>query len=353
MVMNETIKLNERQKEILKLFTASDIPLGRDDIQSKIDASRPTIIRDLNTLIALKLLETVGTGRSTEYKLPHQNSLLTYIDLDDYYQVGFMERELVTQDDSTFLDLIAKHDFLDAYEKKELDTINQNFVSRRDAMSPDGFKRDLERFTIELAWKSSEIEGNTYTLLETEELIKNMRVAEGRTVMETQMVLNHKKALDFILQEPKKYRKITLENIVEIHKLLMEGLEVATDIRTDPVRITNTNYEPAGNQVEIKQKIERMLTIINAKKHPVEKALLLSGMLAYFQPFIDGNKRTSRLVANALLLGYDYAALSYRAVKDIEYKMALIALYEQHNFYNYKKVFLDQFTDAATNYLSV
>jgi Fic family protein len=351
--MNETIKLNDRQKEILKLLSVSDIPLGRDDIQTKIEASRPTIIRDLNTLEKLKLVEIVGLGRSTAYLLENQNPLLEYIDMDDYYQVGFMERELITQADDSLLDLLAKHDFLDEYEKTELDRANQSFISRRDAMSPDGLKRDLERFTIELAWKSSEIEGNTYSLLETEELIKNLRVADGKTVLETQMVLNHKKALDFILERRQNYRKISLDDIIEIHRVLVDGLGVTTDIRIDPVRITNTNYEPAGDQTELRRKMERLVGIANAKQHPVERALILSGMIAYFQPFIDGNKRTSRLAANALLLGHDYSALSYRAVKDIEYKMAVITLYEQHSFYNYKKVFLDQFLDAAENYLAV
>jgi Fic family protein len=351
--MNDTIKLNQRQKDILRLLSASDIPLGRDDIQTKLAASKPTIIRDLNTMEELRLIETVGSGPSTAYQLKNQNPLLEYIDMDDYYKVGFLDRDLVTQSDETFLDLLSSQDFLSEYEKNELNSINEKFIKRRDKMSPDGIKRDIERFTIELAWKSSEIEGNTYTLFETEELIKNQRAAAGKTLPETQMILNHKKALDYILTRQRDFRTIHSSDIIEIHKILVDNLDVTTDIRADAVRITNTRYEPQGSQAELRRKLERLVNIVNAKQHPIEKALILSAMIAYFQPFMDGNKRTARLAANALLMARDYSALSYRAVKDIEYKMAVIILDEQHNFYNYKKVFIDQFIDAAENYFAI
>jgi Fic family protein len=347
------IKLNNRQKQLLDLLSQSDTALGRDDIETRIEASKPTIIRDLNALETAGLVLKIGAGPATAYKLAHFNPLLKYIDADDYYDVEYTRRDLVVQSDDTFLDLLGKDDFLSQVEKQQLDDTNQKFVSRRDEMSPEGIKRDIERFTIELAWKSSAIEGNTYTLFETEELIKHLRAADGKTVPETQMVLNHKKALDVILEHQRDYKTIRLSDIVDIHAALTDGLNVSSGIRTQMVRITNTKYVPTENQFQLREKMERVIDIVNRKTHPIEKALILSGMIAYLQPFMDGNKRTSRLAANAILLGNDFSALSYRAVDEIEYKKAVLLIDEQHNFYWYKKIFLDQFTDAAENYFAV
>jgi Fic family protein len=351
--MNDTIKLNERQNQILELLSDSDIPLGRDDIETRIDASKPTIIRDLNTLAKAGLVRKTGSGSATAYLLASPNPLLKYIDADDYYDTMYLHRDLAAQSDDTFLDLLAKHDFLSSLEQNQLSEINQNFVSRRDEMPPDGLRRDIERFTIELAWKSSAIEGNTYDIFETEELIKHLRAADGKTVPETLMVLNHKKALDTIIEHRRDYKNIRLTDILDIHAALVGGLDVETGIRTRQVRITNTKYAPTDNQFQLREKMERIVDIVNNKKHPVEKALILSGMIAYLQPFMDGNKRTSRLAANAILLGNNYSALSYRAVNEIDYKKAVLLIDEQHNFHWYKKLFIDQFVDAAENYFAI
>jgi len=110
---------------------------------------------------------------------------------------------------------------------------------------------------------------------------------------------------------------------------------------------------PPDNQFQLREKLEQVIDLVNEKENPIEKALILSGMIAYLQPFMDGNKRTSRLAANAILLGNNYSALSYRAVDEIEYKKAVLLIDEQHNFYWYKKIFLDQFIDAAENYFAL
>lgn len=349
----DNIKLNQRQEQILQLLSTSSTPLTREKIEQNFDVSKPTIIRDLNTLEKYDLITKTSAGPGTIYKLATENPLLKFVDANAYFKTSFSNRILTSQHDDEFLNILDSNNFLNIVEKNHLDGINQQFLARRDAMTPAGIKRDIERFTIELAWKSSAIEGNTYDLFETEQLIKYLRVADGKTVPETQMVLNHKKALDVIIENFKDYKTIRLSDIIDIHSALVDGLDVETGIRTRRVGITNTKYLPTDNQFQLKEKMEKMIDVVNAKEHPVEKALLLSGMIAYLQPFMDGNKRTSRLAANAILLGNNYSALSYRAINESEYKMAVLLIDEQHNFYWYKKLFIDQFIDAAGNYYAL
>jgi Fic family protein len=182
---------------------------------------------------------------------------------------------------------------------------------------------------------------------------KNLRTAEGKTLAEARMILNHKKALDVILGYRKDYKVFRLSDVIDIHAALVMDLDIDTGIRFRQVGVTGTKYAPPDNQFQLRERMEEVIGIVNAKRHPIEKALILSAMIAYLQPFMDGNKRTSRLAGNALLLAHDYSALSYRAVNEIEYKKAVLLVYEQHNFYQYKKIFVEQFIFAAENYFAL
>lgn len=73
-------------------------------------------------------------------------------------------------------------------------------------------------------------------------------------------------------------------------------------------------------------------------------------MISYIQPFEDGNKRTSRLLGNALLLANGYCPLSYRSVDEVEYKKAIILFYERNSVLYFKGMFIDQFKQAVENF---
>ena len=164
------------------------------------------------------------------------------------------------------------------------------------------------------------------------------------------MVLNHKKALDFILKAPEYYQNLTVSKIEEIHKLLVDDLNVSTGIRNGLVGIVGTNYKPLDNSYQIKEALQRLIQTINQTENPLEKALIAVLMIAYIQPFEDGNKRTSRILGNALLLANNYCPLSYRSVDEIEYKKGIILFYEQNNASYFKKLFIEQFEQAVQKY---
>jgi len=109
-------------------------------------------------------------------------------------------------------------------------------------------KKELERLAIDLSWKSSQIEGNTYSLLETERLLKEKETAAGKSKEEAVMLLNHKEAIDFVIENPDYLFPLSLSKIEDIHSILAKELAVARNIRKRRVGISGTNYRPIDNE---------------------------------------------------------------------------------------------------------
>ena len=201
-------------------------------------------------------------------------------------------------------------------------------------------KKEYERLLIELSWKSSQIEGNTYSLLDTETLIKENIEAKGHKKEEAIMILNHK---DY-------FKTITLKKIEELHAILTMGLGVTKGLRKSPVGITGTNYKPLSNQLQIRDAVEKLINAINSIDNVVEKALITVIMISYIQPFEDGNKRTGRILANAILFANGYCPLSYRSISETEYKKAVVIFYENNSINYFKELFINQYKFAVEKY---
>ncbi|MDR0887385.1 MAG: Fic family protein [Candidatus Nomurabacteria bacterium] len=352
--MNDTQNINERQRKILKVVSQLKKPTRAEieaELPHSVDISKPTLLRELSDLESKGLIFASGESRAVRYSTDQNSEILYYVDVDELFNTPPDERMLAGRSVHEFLDIIERVDFLTGQDLDTIARVNEGFLDRVGEADPTIFKKEIERFTIELAWKSSAIEGNTYSLIETEQLLKNHQEAFGKSRGETQMILNHKIALDYILEHLSDYRKLSLADVMEIHRLLTGGLEIAGGIRDGMVRITGTRYIPPSGYLQIREYLERLIDIVNEKKHPVENALIISGCLAYLQPFVDGNKRTSRLVSNAILLAHNHSALSYRAVSEGTYKKGILLIDEQQDFYFHKQVFLDQYYFASENYL--
>lgn len=156
--------------------------------------------------------------------------------------------------------------------------------------------------------------------------------------------------MDFWRHHQETFRTLTVSKIEEIHQLLVADLDVPYGIRSAPVGITGTIYMPPAGKNEISSYLHDIIDAINELKSPIEKAMACLVLLPYLQPFIDGNKRTSRLTANAVLLAGGYPPLSYRDVDEQAYKGALILLYEQGSLANFHQLYLEQLEDSATSY---
>ncbi|MBU4369956.1 Fic family protein, partial [Patescibacteria group bacterium] len=266
----------------------------------------------------------------------------------NYFKIGPDQREVKKKFDFNLLDILK--DIFTTDEKKRFDQLVLEYRRNVKKISPDNFKREFERLVIELSWKSSSIEGNTYTLLETEFLIRQNKSAQGHKKEEDIMILNHKKTLDYIRENTSSFKQMTVAKLEYIHFLLTKDLKIAQGLRKAPIGITGTAYRPLDNIFQIKEALEKTCEIINKEKDVFYKAVILMLMIAYIQPFDDGNKRTGRLSANAILMAYNVCPLSYRSVSEEEYKKAVILFYEQNNISYFKNLFIEQFEFAVKNY---
>jgi Fic family protein len=354
--MNGQQQLSLRQKAMLIIIEQHDGGVSRAQLEEAVSkgfpASRATIIRDLNSLLEQGLVCVTGKGPSTRYSARAAGQLLNYYDMPSYFTYEPDTRPLTEQRNEGFFEELRTYRLLSGEERVQLDEMNRGFQTRLAEREPDILRRERERFTIELAWKSSRIEGNTYSLLETEELIKTTREAPGHAAQEAQMILNHKTALDTVMVERTRFKSLSLEEVLLIHSILVDGLEIGTGIRRQPVGITGTTYLPPDSPQDLERLLSAALQIAKAKDHPIEAAIVISALIAYLQPFSDGNKRTARLIGNAVLLAHNYAALSYRSVDEIAYKESVLLVDEQHSLYWYKRLFLEQFEFACEKYFA-
>lgn len=313
--------------------------------------SYATLKRDLSKLIAQKAITTIGKGKGTKYIISAAFALLESVDISEYYEKEIDERDIKEKFNLTLITETLQNNSL--FSKKELDKLEdlqQKYKTNRQALSENEYKKELERLAIDLSWKSSQIEGNTYSLLETERLLKEKETASGKTKEEASMLLNHKDALDFIIGNRDYLNLLTISKIEDIHSLLIKELGVERNLRKRRVGISGTNYTPLDNEFQILEALEGMCKLINAKENTFEKALLALLLTSYIQPFMDGNKRTARIVSNAILINDDYCPLSFRTVNSIDYKKALLLFYEQNNISRFKEIFITQFEFAVNTY---
>jgi Fic family protein len=246
--------------------------------------------------------------------------------------------------------ILPKVDLFSRNELEMLEKLQKRYLENIKTLSDAQYQKELERLAIDLSWKSSQIEGNTYSLLETERLLRDKQTAEGKTQAEATMLLNHKEALDFILEHPDYLDPIQVNRIEDIHSILVKDLEVERNIRTHRVGISGTNYKPLDNEYQIREAMQEMCALVNSKQSVFEKALLLLVLLSYIQAFDDGNKRTARIVSNACLIHNKHCPISFRTVDSVEYKKAMLLFYEQNNISAFKSIFIDQFEFAVKTY---
>ena len=313
--------------------------------------SDSTMKRLLSAAVKEGNIETVGRGPATKYKLTPQAHVTMPWDLATYFDKDIDEREVQESFNFDLIrDVLPK---VEIFTKEELEVLNaaqMEFEKNTEGMTELEYRKEMERLGVDLSWKSSQIEGNTYSLLETERLLKDKQTASGKTKEEAIMLLNHKDALDFVLDVPDYLKELSVHRIEDIHSILTKELEVDRNIRHRRVGITGTNYRPLDNEFQIREALEDTCTLVNGKDNVFEKALLTLVLLSYIQAFVDGNKRTARITSNAVLIANGYCPISFRTVDSIDYKKAMLMFYEQNNIAAFKKIFIKQFLFAVKTY---
>jgi Fic family protein len=347
--MSESINLPKLILEYLgqdALVSSKEIHKGVNQI-----VAYSTVKRTLQSLIAGGLINTKGNGKGTKYHLSPAYFVVAPIDLETYFSKEIDERQIHTDFNLNLIDeVLSSAQLFSEAEVERLNSLQSVFKQNTSNLTVEEFNREFERLAIDLSWKSSQIEGNTYSLLETEQLLREKQTAAGKTKDEATMLLNHKEALDFILSNKDYVKPLTISRIEDLHSVLIKELKVGRNIRKRRVGISGTNYKPMDNEFQIREALQSMCNIVNSNSNVFEKALLVLILISYIQPFEDGNKRIARIISNAILMNESYCPISFRTVNSIHYKKAMLVFYEQNNITPFKRIFVDQFEFAVKTY---
>jgi Fic family protein len=339
---------DKKMLEIIETHESASIQTIIAELDSEL--SLATVKRVLKKLVEQDLIAVEGKGKSTKYKLSNAFKILNTIDLETYYLKDIDDRKII---DSFNFQIIEQLGAIQLFTKSELEILEkqqEKFRQNVSQLSEVEYNKEMERLAIDLSWKSSQIEGNTYSLLETERLLKEKLTADGKTKDEATMLLNHKECIDFILDHRDYLFPLKVSNLENIHRLLIKELGIGANIRKRRVGISGTNYRPLDNEFQIREALEQVCQLINSKDSIFEQAFLALLLISYIQPFEDGNKRTARILSNALLINANYCPISFRTVDSIDYKKAMLVFYEQNNISAFKQIFIDQFEFATETY---
>ncbi len=227
-------------------------------------------------------------------------------------------------------------------------------VGKTDGDRPAGtYARQIfNRLLIDLSWNSSRLEGNTYSLLETERLLSSGVAAEGKDQRETQMILNHKAAIEFLIDSTPELA-LSRYSILNLHALLSDNLlpdPACGSLRTISVGIGGSVYIPLSVPQLVSECFQQIIDTAAAIKNPFEQSFFLMVHLPYLQPFEDVNKRVSRLAANIPLIRENLSPLSFIDVPEQTYINGLIGVYELNRVELFAEIFVWAYERSASRY---
>jgi hypothetical protein len=258
-----------------------------------------------------------------------------------------------------------RRDFLDAYKPNETGYLTKTTVIHLtrigrtpDAERPAGTyaRHVLDRLLVDLSWASSRLEGNTYSLLDTRRLIEEGQAAEGKQAAETQMILNHKAAIEFMVDSGDELA-FDRQTILNLHALLSDNLLPDPDAggrtRRRGVEITHSVYRPPEMPQQVEEYFRRVVETAVAIREPFEQAFFAMVHLPYLQPFEDVNKRVSRLAANIPLFRQNLCPLSFVDVPERAYIDGLLGVYELNRVELLRDLFVWTYERSARRYEAI
>ena len=328
-----------------------------------VSVSRRTLQRYLGLLEANGLITKDGRSVAVTYRLaPAASPDQVGITLSP---AGREVMNLVS------LPVIAKRpvtynqDFLDQYRPNETFYLSVSLRSQLHDMGRTGTPdrpagthlRDvIGRLMIDLSWASSKLEGNTYSRLDTEKLIQFGTTAEGKDLIDAQMILNHKAAIELIAESPDEigYDSYTFLNL---HALLSENLladpGASGRLRRRPVDIGGSVYTPLAIPQRIEDNFQTILQKAAEIDDPFETSFFLMVHIPYLQPFEDVNKRVSRLGANIPLIKHNLSPLSFIDMPEEAYFRGTQAVYEFNRTELLADVYMAAYERSCQRYAAI
>lgn len=309
--------------------------------------ARRTAQRWISQLIIDGLITGIGAGRARRYlaaKTVVVTASATEQDIfPEYIPLSADSRDILAYVDQPLearKPVGYQRDFLDAYLPNQTWYLSESLrrqlrkmgkTAQVDAPAGTYSRAILNRLLIDLSWASSHLEGNTYSRLDTRELIEHGKAAQGKAAIETQMILNHKTAIELLVENAgtARFDRYTLMNL---HSALSENLlpNPADEgrIRQHAVEIGKSVYRPLSAPQQIDETLDLLLKKTNQIIDPFEQSFFVMAHIPYLQPFADINKRTSRLAANLPLFRANLCPLTFVDVPEQAYSRSILGLYE-------------------------
>lgn len=337
--------------------------------------SRRTLLRRLNVLLGEGRLQRFGKGRATRYSIPVTAEFFDafgststpeggelYIPLSpkgaeikQLVRVPIHKRNPVGFNQDFLGQYRPNHSFyLSAAVRQRLFELGQ---SMGEELPAGTYARQIwNRLLIDLSWNSSRLEGNTYSLLETERLLERGEAVAGKDAAETQMILNHKAAIELLVDQAEDigFNRYTILNL---HALLADNLlpdpQAVGRLRQIPVNIGGTVYHPLEVPQLIEGCFDQILHTAALIDDPFEQAFFVTVHIPYLQAFEDVNKRVSRLAANIPLIRHNLSPLSFVDVPAQAYIDGLLGVYEQNRVELLRDVFVWAYERSCARYAAV
>ena len=353
--------------------------IGMRGISRELDAEVPrrTLQYWLGQLVTMGRIVREGQARNTLYRLPSSNDVRVHSHTDPPgAHTGIVPAQLAQLREALRQRYLSRpagqrepvgyrREFMDGYRPDVSAYLSAEERARLRGMGevhqtpqPAGTyaRRILDRMLIDLSWNSSRLEGNTYSLLDTKRLIEMGDPTEGRDLLETQMILNHKHAIEFLVESADDVG-FDRRTILNLHAILAEDLlpdpAAPGRLRAMPVGIGASAYRPLEVPAQVEECFNRVLATTQAISDPFEQALFCLVQLPYLQAFDDVNKRVSRLAANIPFIKHGLSPLSFNDVPRDYYTDALLLIYEQNDTSLMKDLFLWAYERSAARYGSV
>lgn len=361
----------EKQQQIetiLSLLTEGTLSIEQISDGMGFAIERRTLQRRLKELQEDNRIFVSGNARATRYSLQEKQEVLPK-EQDDLIPLSPAGKEiltLITKPEARRKPVSYNRAFLEDYrpnvdsylttqDKEKLAEIGRTQGGNQPAGTYA--KQILNRLLTDLSWNSSRLEGNTYSIIDTERLIHEGTPAEDKSLMETQMILNHKDAIEFLVDSSAEEIAFRKHIILNLHALLSNNLlpdpSAPGRLRQFAVGITNSVFTPLAIPQLIAEFFDLILEKANLIENPFEQAFFVSVHLPYLQPFDDVNKRVSRLAANIPMNRHNLAPLTFIDVPEEYYVRGLLGIYELDRVELFKDVFIWGYERSAMRYAAV
>ena len=336
----KTMKFRDRKQAVLQKLSQKTKPTSLRDLLHELGKNYPerSVRRWLNELTNEGVIEKLGHKRGTKYRVIQnfnkKQEISSCFGSDSVSAIEYVRRPLYERQPIAY-----NEKWFDAYKPNKTFYFSKSFREQLHKAGKRSQNKDpagtyahqiFNRLLIDLSYNSSRLEGNTYSLLDTEKLILEGKSAEGKLSQESVMILNHKEAIRYLVDTVHRLN-ISKETIYTLHYLLAEGLvesKYAGKTRDYGVRIVGSTYIPFENPKYLNKQLQRIAEKAAKIKDSFEQSLFLLVHISYIQTFLDANKRTARLSANIPLIMNNLVPLSFNDVDRDDYMSATIAIYE-------------------------